>query len=81
MDQNKPITTFVEFGQKLITMLSPSLNKGNFFNKFSYKEVVGSLVFAMSCTKPNINYNVMHAQMYVSQHLQNPTNIQWTVLK
>lgn len=69
MEICKPISTPLETGLKLIKEPNPQFEeeKDN-PSKFPYKEAVGSLVFAMTCTSPDIAYAVMS----VSQHLTNP---------
>ena len=42
-----------------------------------YREMVGSLVYAMMCTRPDLCYVVTK----LSQHLSNPTSGDWIILK
>ena len=42
-----------------------------------YREIIGSLVYAMSCTRPNLAWIVTR----LSQHLNNPFRADWTALK
>ena len=42
-----------------------------------YREVVGSLVYAMTCTRPDLSYVVTR----LSQHLANPLRCHWVAAK
>ena len=42
-----------------------------------YREIVGSLVYAMTCTRPDLSWIVTE----LSQHLANPDNSDWIMLK
>ena len=42
-----------------------------------YREMVGSLIYAMTCTRPDLSWVVTK----LSQHLENPTNVDSVMLK
>lgn len=78
MEHCKPIATPMEIGQKFLPSPCTSITTNNpNEDSFPYKEAVGSLVYAMTCTRPDICYAVMR----ISQHLQNPTPIHWIAVK
>ena len=43
----------------------------------SYREIVGSLVYAMTCSRPDLAWVVTK----LSQHLENPTAAEWVTIK
>ena len=42
-----------------------------------YREVIGSLIYAMICTRPDLSWVVTK----LSQHLEKPTNADWVMVK
>ena len=45
--------------------------------KGSYREIVGSLVYAMTCSRPDLSWVVTK----LSQHLENPSAAEWITVK
>ena len=43
----------------------------------NYREIVGSLVYAMTCTRPDLAWVVTK----LSQHLEQPSNIDWMTIR
>ena len=46
-------------------------------NVKKYREIVGSLVYAMTCTRPDLAWIITK----LSQHLENPTEVDWMTIK
>jgi len=70
----KFVATPTEIRQKFIPSSSFLLrndNLNNHLSTFPYKQAIGTLVFAMTCTRPDLCYVVMR----IPQHLQNPSPI------
>ena len=47
------------------------------FDSTTYREAIGSLIYAMTCTKPDISWIVTK----LAQYSQNPTVDHWTAVK
>ena len=74
MDQCKPRSTPCETKPSVVSKdgqndVSDGLRR--------YHEIVGSLVYAMTCTRPDLSWIVTK----LSQHLANPDNSDWIMLK
>ncbi len=59
------------------TKLKKNVNKDDEMVKVLYQQVVGSLMYAMSCTQPDLTYPIS----VVSQHMANPSLEHLTVVK
>ena len=46
-------------------------------NTRKYREIIGSLVYAMTCTRPDLAWIITK----LSQHLENPTEVDWMTTK
>ena len=57
---------------------SPSVSDSSLSdNPCVYREIVGSLIYAMTCTQPDLSWVVSK----LSQHLANPVDTDWVMLK
>ena len=72
MDQCKPRYTPCE-----MKSLANVIEQNHLPDDQRYREVVSSLVYAMTCTRPNLSWVVKK----LSQHLENPDNSKWVMLK
>ncbi len=59
------------------TKLKKNVNKDDEMVKVSYQQVMGSLMYAMLCTRPDLAYPIS----VVSQHMANPSLEHWIVVK
>jgi hypothetical protein len=59
------------------TKLKKNVNKDDETVKVPYQQVVGSLMYAMLCTQPNLAYPISP----VSQHMANPSLEHWIAVK
>ena len=67
MQDCKPIDSPMEKGETLSRRLYPNiLEENEQMKKVSYLSVVGSLLYAMMCTRPNIYHAVGMANRYQS---------------
>ena len=73
MSDCKPRSTPCE-----LSSTSPSVSECSLSdNPRVYREVVGSLIYAMTCTRPDLSWVVSK----LSQHLANPADTDWIMLK
>ena len=78
MDQAKTVSCPLANHFKLSTMQSPSTDKEKEeMKKIPYASAVGSLMYAMVCTRPDI----AHAVGVVSRFLSNPGKEHWAAVK
>ena len=78
MKNSKPISTPLAGPFKLSKRLCPSTEKEKGeMSVIPYSLAVGSLMYAMVCTHPNIS----HAVRVVSRFLENPGKAHWEVVK
>ena len=78
MDKCKPIDTPIYKGQALSLEMCPKTSKEqNEMTRVLYFNTVGSLIYAMMCTRPNIYY----AMGLVSRYQSNPGRKHWNVVK
>jgi hypothetical protein len=78
MDKCKPTCTPSQVGVCLLTNMSPKRKQEEEeMEKVPYASVVGSLMYAMVCTRPYI----AHASGVVSRYMENPGRDHWTVVK
>jgi hypothetical protein len=59
------------------TKLKKNVNKDDEMVKVPYQQVVGSLMYAMLCTRPDLAYPIS----VVSQHMANPSLEHWIAVK
>jgi ATP-binding cassette subfamily B (MDR/TAP) protein 1 len=57
--------------------LKKNVNKDDEMVKISYQQVVGSLMYAMLCIRPDLTYPIS----VVNQHMANPSLEHWIVVK
>ena len=78
MQDCKPIDTTMEKGETLSLRLCPITSKENEqVSKVLYLSAVGSLIYAMMCTRPNI----CHAIGVASRYQYNPSQEHWKAVK
>ena len=71
LDKSKPRTTPCELAGYDKMSMDPMDSDWN------YRELVGSLIYAMTCTRPDLAWAVTK----LSQHLANPTQADFTMVK
>ena len=71
MEQSKPRSTPCEMKPSAFSDTEPE------DPKMKYREVIGSLIYAMICTRPDLSWVVTK----LSQHLEKPTNADWVMVK
>ena len=77
-EQTKPISTLLAFHFKLSAQLSPSTDaEREYMLQVPYSNAVGSLMYAMVCTRPNIS----HAVGIVSRFMHNLGKGHWQAIK
>jgi hypothetical protein len=59
------------------TKLEKNVNKDDEMVKVLYQQAVGSLMYAMLCTRPDLAYPIS----MVSQHMANPSLEHWIAIK
>ena len=63
---------------KLSSSLVPkTIEEESYMEKVPYSSAVGSLMYAMVCTRPNIS----HAVSVVSRYMANPRKAHWHAVK
>ena len=78
MTETKVVSTLLSKNFKLSTTQSPSTNEEkNEMSSIPYSSAVGSLMYAMICTRPDI----AHAVGTVSRYLSNLANEHWGAVK
>ena len=78
MTETKVVSTLLSKNFKLSTTQSPSTNEEkNEMSSIPYSSVVGSFMYAMICTRPNI----AHVVGSVSRFLSNPEKEHWGAVK
>ena len=78
MKDEKPVTTPLAKQFKLTKKLSPKLDKEKeYITKVPYASMVGSLMYSMVCTRPNIAL----AMGVVSRFMNNPRKGNWEAVK
>ncbi|KAG8495920.1 hypothetical protein CXB51_007502 [Gossypium anomalum] len=77
-EQTKPVSTPLASHFKLSVQLSPSMNtEREYMLQVPYSIAVGSLMYAMVCTRPDIS----QAVSIVSRHMHNPGKGHWQAVK
>ena len=78
MENSKPISTPLATHFKLSTEMYPSTKEEReYMSHVPYANVVGSLMYAMVCTRPDIS----HAISVVSRYMANPGKEHWQAMK
>ena len=73
----KPMATPTASHFKLTSQLNPSNEEEEFMSKVPYANVVGSVMYSMICTRPDLAF----ASTLISKFLSNPGNGHWNVVK
>jgi len=77
-EQTKPVSTPLASHFKLSAQLSPSTDaEREYMLQVPYSNAVGSLMYAMVCTRPDIS----HAVGIVSRYMHNPGKGHWQAVK
>ena len=78
MDSAKPVSTPLAWHFRLSAVMSPSSEKENIhMTRVPYANTVGSLMYAMACTHPDI----AHAVSVVSIYMTEPSRKHWEVVQ
>ena len=78
MESTKPVGSTLPTNYKLSGSQCPkSKTKKAEMSKVPYASIVGSLMYAMVCTRPDITYGVG----VVSRYMNNPRREHWAVVK
>nr|KYP64463.1 Retrovirus-related Pol polyprotein from transposon TNT 1-94 [Cajanus cajan] len=78
MENSKPVSTPLATHFKLDVRTLPSTDEEKeYMNTFPYSSVVGSLMYAMVCTRPDL----AHAVSVVSRFMSNPGKAHWEAVK
>ncbi|KAH9800324.1 hypothetical protein KPL71_000620 [Citrus sinensis] len=78
IEQTKPVSTPLASHFKLSAQLSPSIDaEREYMLQVPYSNAVGSLMYAMVCTRPDIS----HAVGIVSRYMHNPGKGHWQAVK
>ena len=78
MHDCKPVSTPIAPHLKLLSSQSPRTDLDfEYMSKVSYSSVIGSLMYDMVCSRPNLSY----AMSLVSRYMTNPGKEHWNVVK
>ena len=78
MDQSKPVSTPLAAHFKLSSKECPKTEKEvEQMSRIPYSSAVGSLMYAMVCTRPDLS----HAVSVVSRFMSNPGKVHWEAVK
>ncbi|XP_042951770.1 secreted RxLR effector protein 161-like [Carya illinoinensis] len=78
MDQVKPVSTPLGQHFKLFTTQAPQTeSEMEFMHQIPYASMVGSVMYAMVCTRPDLTYAVS----VVSRFMSNPGKAHWHAIK
>jgi hypothetical protein len=78
MHDSKVVSTPIALHFKLSSSQNPSTNTDfEYMSKVSYSSVVGSLMYAMFCSRPDLSY----AMSLVSRYMANPGKEHWNAVK
>jgi hypothetical protein len=78
MHDSKPVSTLIAPHFKLSSSQSPSTDSEfEYMSKVPYSSVVGSLMYAMVCSRPDLSY----AMSLVSRYMANPSKEHWNAVK
>ena len=74
IEQKKPVSTPLASHFKFFAQLSPSTDaEREYMLQVPYSNAVGSLMYAMVCTRPDIS----HVVGIVSRYMHNPSKGHW----
>ena len=77
-EKSKPVSTPLAPHFKLSTSMSPKNDtKWEYMSKLPYASAIGSLMYAMVCTRPDIS----QAVGVVSRYMQDPGKEHWQAVK
>jgi hypothetical protein len=78
MHDSKPVSTPIALHFKLSSSQSPSTDSEfEYMSKVPYSSVVGSMMYAIFCSRPDLSY----AMSLVSRYMTNPGKEHWNVVK
>jgi len=78
MEHSKLVCTSLATHFKFDASTLPSTNdERDYLSRFPYSNVVGSLMYGMVCTRPNL----AHAVSMVSRFMSNPGKAHWEAVK
>ena len=78
MQDAKPVSTPLASHFKLTKEMCPKTQEEiDYMSKVPYSSIVGSLMYAMVCTRPNI----AHAVGVVSKYMNDPSKEHWMAVK
>jgi transposase InsO family protein len=78
MENSKPVSTPLAAHFRLSADMSPSIEEEReYMSRVPYANAVGSLMYAMVCTRPDIS----HAVSMVSRYMANPGKEHWQAVK
>jgi hypothetical protein len=78
MHDSKPVSTPIAPHFKLSSSQSPSTDSEfEYMSKFPYSSVVGTLMYDIVCSRPDLSY----AMRLINRYMANPTKEQWNVVK
>jgi len=73
----KPVKTTLASHFQLSTDLSPQTDEEKYMSHVPFASAVGSIMYAMVCTRPDIS----HAVSVVSQYMERPGKGCWQAVK
>ena len=77
MQNAKPITTSLAAHFRLLSTLCPQTDEEvNYMSKVPHYNVVGSLMYAMVCSHPDLAYEISA----VSRYMAKPGNENWKIV-
>lgn len=78
MDDCKPVSTPLDTNQRISKEMCPTSEEGiEEMRKMTYRECIGSLLYAAQITRPDINFAVN----LLSRFCENPGRAHWTAVK
>jgi hypothetical protein len=78
MHDSKPVSTPIAPHFKLSSSQSPGIDSEfEYMSKVPYSSVIGSLMYAMVCLRPDLSY----AMSLVSRYMANPSKEHWNAVK
>ena len=78
MMDTKPVLTPLSTQFKLQSLVGPKTEEEKeYMSKIPYKNIVGSIIYVMMCTRPDLSYAVN----VVSRFMSNPGKEHWYALK
>jgi len=78
MHESKPVKVPIPVGAKLFAEQCPKTQEEvEDMSHVPYASIVGSLMYDMECTRPNI----AHARGVLSRYMSKPIKENWTVVK